>query len=163
MNVYPRQCPFCGGEAEIHEQPISMGNSVCVKCTVCHARSKLIQYDCNYVYYCGEQDVYISKERATNDAINMWNRRADILNRQKAEIERLESLTERLGNDVDVKLKYIYELEEQLKTAKSEAIKEFAQRLKVESICPYTDIDLRVVSVGDIDTLVKEMTEVDNG
>ncbi|MBO5715545.1 MAG: hypothetical protein J6S23_04025 [Clostridia bacterium] len=77
-----------------------------------------------------------------------------LINRQKAEIERLESLTEQLGNDVDVKLKYIYELEEQLKTAKVEAIKEFAERLKSRLII-YTYINFNDV----IDSLVKEMTE----
>jgi uncharacterized protein with von Willebrand factor type A (vWA) domain len=51
-----------------------------------------------------------------------------LVDTQKAENERLESLLERLGDDIDLKLKYIYELEEKLETAKAEAYKEFAER-----------------------------------
>ena len=58
-----------------------------------------------------------------------------LINRQQAEIERLNSLyvslgTDSLGNDADVKLKYIYDLETKLEAIKSEAIKEFAERLE---------------------------------
>lgn len=54
----------------------------------------------------------------------------DLINRQEAEIERLSAENEQLGNDVDGKMKYIYELEERIKTAKSEAIKKFAEILQ---------------------------------
>ena len=70
-------CPFCGSEAELHYQPLYMDNGVCVRCIKCHARSRFILYDCKYEVYNGEKKVYISKERATNDAINTWNRRVD--------------------------------------------------------------------------------------
>ncbi len=60
----------------------------------------------------------------------MLNAVSNLIDRQKAEIERLTDLSDQLGNDVDIKLNYIYDLEEKIKTAKSEAIKEFAKRLK---------------------------------
>lgn len=69
-------CPFCGGKAEIKTQPIYMDMGVCAFCTECKARSKFFPYDCNYTYYHGEKNVFISKERATNHAINLWNTRA---------------------------------------------------------------------------------------
>lgn len=72
-----KPCPFCGGKAEIHTQPIYIDMGVCIRCTECHARSKFNPYDCKYTYYHGEKNVYISQERATNDVIALWNRRAD--------------------------------------------------------------------------------------
>ena len=96
----------------------------------------------------------------------------DLINRQKAEIERLKVLSEQLGKDVDVKLKYIYELEainESMKEDKpfiiAEAIKEFAERLKESAI----DADVysgyrkelfeKAVTVIEIDRILEEMTE----
>lgn len=94
----------------------------------------------------------------------------DLINRQEAEIERLgkladvmkiselETLAERLGDDVDRKLKYIYELEEKLQTAKSEAIKEFVERIN-EILCLQIGPSRRLFwkIKADIDNLVKEM------
>ena len=77
MSVELKPCPFCGGEAEIHSQPIYTSDGVCVRCTEYHARSRFFPCDCDYLFYHGEKNVFISKERATNDAINLWNRRAD--------------------------------------------------------------------------------------
>ena len=70
-----KPCTFCGGKAVTHYQPLYISNSVCIKCTECKARSKFFPCDCNYIFYHGEKNVYISKERATSDAINLWNRR----------------------------------------------------------------------------------------
>ena len=95
----------------------------------------------------------------------MFNAALDLINRQKAEIERLEALSESLGNDVDVKLEYIHKLEERINTAKAEAIKEFAERLK-KNAQKFTEYDeggwgctVYAVKVEDIDNTVEEMTE----
>lgn len=81
-----------------------------------------------------------------------------LINRQQAQIERLETLNERLGNDIDLKLKYIYELEEKLKTAKAEAVKEFAERLKKEiDIRPTHSREQNKYVFFLIDNLLKEM------
>lgn len=72
-----KPCPFCGGKAEVHYQPIYIDQGVCVRCTQCNARSKFNPMDCKYTYYHGEHNVFISKERATNDVIELWNRRAN--------------------------------------------------------------------------------------
>lgn len=86
-----------------------------------------------------------------------------LITRQKEEIERLETLNERLGDDIDLKLKYIYELEEKLKIAKSEARREFAERLKekayIESNETRTGIILwhSCVTVNQINNLLEEM------
>ena len=83
-----------------------------------------------------------------------------LINRQKAEIEKLESLSERLGDDVTLKLKYIYELEKRLAIAKAEAIKEFAENVKAIFECVlYFDDDVKECIINEIDELVKEMTE----
>ena len=80
-----------------------------------------------------------------------------IINRLQAENERLESLSNRLCDDVDLKLKYIYELEEKLKTAKSEAGKEFAERLINEKSWQGMWRISACVDVDDIDNLLEEM------
>ena len=72
-----KPCPFCGGKADVKHQPIYTGKGVCIFCTECKARSKFFPCDCTYEYYHGERKVFISKERATNDAIKLWNRRTD--------------------------------------------------------------------------------------
>ena len=86
----------------------------------------------------------------------------DLINRQKAEIERLNK--ELVENKADNR--YIQRLEAlfkcasmELKTAKAEAIKEFAERLKEneQEVCSGHGIHERVVSVWRIDNLVKEM------
>jgi hypothetical protein len=79
----------------------------------------------------------------------------NIINRQKAEIERLQKENERWKNGFmgacmleNCKLKDEW---------KSEAIKEFAERLKKEALI---NSGYEVLQVGTIDNLVKEMTEV---
>ena len=72
-----KPCPFCGGEAEIHIQPVCGEKGVCVRCKKCKSRSKFDYFDCTYQYYHGEENVFISKERATKDIVKLWNRRAN--------------------------------------------------------------------------------------
>lgn len=82
----------------------------------------------------------------------------DLINRQKAEIERLKSMNQS-------KLDIIHDVRTDLETAKSEAIREFAERLKNKSelLAPSVYAELfRAVSVEEIDNLVKEMTEGNN-
>ena len=76
------------------------------------------------------------------------NAALDLINRQKAEIERYKGVIKILENDVA--------------NAKYEAIKEFAERLKHFIIPQKADGYTReIVLKRDIDNLVKEMTEVD--
>lgn len=86
--------------------------------------------------------------------ISVVNSVLDLINSQKTEIERLKLLKPTLH--------YWYEkcndLVDELKTAKSEAIREFAERLKGKK---YWDIDIDdYVFVNDIDNVVKEMTKI---
>ena len=98
----------------------------------------------------------------------------DLINRQKAEKERLEdenytlknkieirdNLIEQLGSDIDIKYNTIYTMREKLKNLKSEAIKDFAKRLKKHNFVDNLSLDGKeTVYVDDIDNLVKEMTE----
>lgn len=69
----------------------------------------------------------------------------DLINRQKAAIKRYKCVIKLLESDVA--------------TAKSEAIKEFAERLKKERIKPEFPWDSFFVTEEAIDNLVKEMTE----
>lgn len=73
----------------------------------------------------------------------------NLIDRQKAEIEELKDIIAKVPtNAYDLQVEASEKLENQIK---SEAIKEFAERLKGYPI---------VEEVRDIDNLVKEMTEV---
>lgn len=79
----------------------------------------------------------------------------DLINRQKAEIERLnEKITAKDENNYYF-MGQLRLAREKLLTAKSEARKEFAERLK----CGVPQ-ETGVIRCADVDNLVKEMTEV---
>lgn len=70
-----------------------------------------------------------------------------LINRQKAEIERLKRYDEERDIRLHARL---------TETARVEAIKEFAERLKQTRV----DLDgIEMVAVGNIDSISKEMTE----
>ena len=79
----------------------------------------------------------------------------DLINRQKAEIERLEERiieVQRCDKELIETLHKIHE--EKIEAAKAEAIKEFAERLKMQGV---TFLHNKVVLSNEIDNLVKEM------
>lgn len=83
-----------------------------------------------------------------------------LINRQKAEIERL---TAERDNEHRCYLHICEDLKQAVNrniTAKSEAIKDFAQRLKEKRGTTFPFVS--TVFTADIDTLVKEMTEGNN-
>ena len=84
----------------------------------------------------------------------------DLVNRQKADIKRMKKIISYLKESIDCSRKEYNRLLSKLQQAKSEAIKEFAERLK-----KYLCLDLRegisVVTIDNIDKIVKEMTEAD--
>ena len=82
-----------------------------------------------------------------------------LINRQKAEIERLKKIGDYKTSEVLRHDASIRELHKQLETTKSEAIKEFAWRLK-NRLTPYPEAPFcEMVGSLDIDALVEEMTE----
>jgi hypothetical protein len=79
----------------------------------------------------------------------------DIINRQKAEIERLNHIRAELSREID-RLEEAYSIYEEttgLKQVRNDSIKKFADRLKAEVLLA------GFYSVEDIDNLVKETTE----
>ena len=90
-----------------------------------------------------------------NDYREMRNK----LKKANAEIERLKKIGDDKTSEVLRHDAAIRELHTQLETAKSEAIKEFAWRLK-NILTPYPEAPFcEMVGSLDIDALVKEMTE----
>lgn len=97
----------------------------------------------------------------------MLNAVSDIINRQKAEIKRLGTeldLSKSFHKEAVAERNFYYHqmirFENMFKTAKSEAIKEFAERLNEHSFVDNLSLDGKeTVYVDDIDNLVKEMTE----
>ena len=85
----------------------------------------------------------------------------DLINRQKAEIEELKTEIERMETQNTLLLKKkCKDINTARKKIKSEAIKEFAERLKKHSFVDNLSLDGKeTVYVDDIDKLVKEMTE----
>lgn len=86
----------------------------------------------------------------------------NIIKRLKIENKELKERITYLEKSIDYSRKEYNQLLQKLQQAKSEAIKEFAKRLKGTSysysdICGYSQT---VVDVDSIDNLVKEMTEV---
>lgn len=117
--------------------------------------------------WCGYAIALINRQKAEIERLNAVHadmteslRLAAEANKDmQAVIERLESLCEKIGIANDAKFERICVLQEDLETAKSEAIKDFAQRLK-EKAFPDDSINTQVVvDVEDIEDLVKEMVE----
>jgi hypothetical protein len=88
----------------------------------------------------------------------------DLINRQREEIERLGSLVEELADGNEAWVSDNCDLRKKLKTAKSEAIKEFAERLVAiyENDKRYDRPNAHTLVMTlfyHIDNLAKEMTE----
>lgn len=97
---------------------------------------------------CNECPFYTATLKCTED---LEKSIIDLINRQKAEIERSENLNEQLSNDIDIKYNLICKLEEDLRNSKSESIKEFAKFIIDES-------KNATISISDIPDYVKRMT-----
>lgn len=83
----------------------------------------------------------------------------DLINRQKAEIERLHKSLEEAISCFN-RMESLYKIKcKELEIAKSEAIKEFAENAKKECYATYDEV-LPSLFADIIDNLVKEMTEV---
>ena len=88
----------------------------------------------------------------------------DLINRQKAEIEELKTEIERMENQNTLLLKKkCKDINTARKIIKSEAIKDFAERLKRTSVGLEIGDDkkfkMTIVSTVAIDNIAKEMTE----
>ena len=97
----------------------------------------------------------ISNE-CTNNGNAIYEHSLDLINRQKAEIERQKEYCSKCAERTT---KAMIGLQETLGTARAEAIKEFAERLKERA---YLDgavsiTQEMVVDVRDVDDLVEEM------
>lgn len=94
----------------------------------------------------------------------MLNAASDIINRQKVKIKSLKQIINEQDKEVlKLQNRIIFwrkNLNYQPEKIKSEAIKEFADRLKKHSFVDNLSLDGKeTVYVDDIDRLVKEMTE----
>ena len=87
----------------------------------------------------------------------------DLINRLQAEIERLRAGADSLFNTLDYRAEQILKLEDNLKTAKAEAYREFAERLKKEiDIKPTHSQKQNDYVFFLIDNLLKELVGEDN-
>ena len=97
----------------------------------------------------------MERDELATKTIDLIIRKTEEINRLKAEIERLKGST--IVNN-------IMESQRIKKEAKSEAVKEFAERLKEKSFQSFGNYGITrdVVEVCDIDNLIKEMVDEDN-
>ena len=103
---------------------------------------------------CYECPFYTATAKCTED---LRDSVLNLINRQRAEIEELKTDIERLENQNTLLLKKkCKDINTARKIIKSEAIKEFAEKLKKRF---YLSAGRCVVDVYHIDNLVKEMTE----
>ena len=79
----------------------------------------------------------------------MFHQTIDLINRQKAEIKGWKEQNIRLNKECDHYFRFA-------STAKSEAIKEFAERLKEKATGTFFE-ECKYVNTEDIDNLVEEM------
>ena len=84
--------------------------------------------------------------------LSLLRKTVDLINRQKAEIERLQK---QLKEGIDLS-------DDVFKIVKTEAYKEFAERLKESTFFMQDEdgFDVSVVYVSDIDRTLKELSEV---
>ena len=80
----------------------------------------------------------------------------DLINRQKAEIERLQKENDVIKTNCESMCMSMPNI---AKAERAEAIKDFAERLKKKAIHPYLELSVQAVFLEDIDSLVKEMIE----
>ena len=90
----------------------------------------------------------------------------DLIKRQQTEIDTMKDTMAKLLNTLERANKYglgaderIEQLKIELEKAKSEAVREFAEKLRRESLL---DRGYEILQEGVIETLIKEMTEGDN-
>lgn len=98
---------------------------------------------------CYECPFYTATAKCTED---LRDSALDLINRQKAENESLKVDLAKCS----IRLDNLYKTADEIK---SEAIKEFAERLK-EKLQWDVEFDNKLVFESDIENLVKEMTEV---
>ncbi len=115
---------------------------------------------CNGGSDCIKCDLLMDSE----EIVKCYNRaikNIDRINRKNAENERLKAKILVKDNINDYNTAQLRIAREELRTAKSNAIKEFAERLKEHSFVDNLSLNGKeTVYVEDIDRLVKEMTEV---
>ena len=111
---------------------------------------------------CGKCDLALPDDVV----ISAYESVLNLINRQKAEIESLKQIIDEQDKEIlKLQKRIIFwreDLNYQPEKIKSEAIKEFAERLKGYPIVENEskEIAYLFVEVRDIDNLVKEMTEV---
>ena len=117
---------------------------------------------CETIMYCEDQCPFY-KKCMKDEPLSKYA--LDLINRQKSEIERLKSANDEKFHQwhilAEKSKQYYADLYNEAKyILKSEAVKEFAERLKEETLT--TDKFGEILLVQDIDNLVKEMVDDDN-
>ena len=124
-----------------------MTDNEIVKALECLRGKHIFCRECKYSAHLHYREC---QQAAANDAL-------DLINRQRAEIEKWKKNCDELYEQMSERLKAELEIERRL--SERRAIKEFAERLKKEEFYYDTEDGYEgyVVEVKEIDNLVKEM------
>ena len=106
-------------------------------------------------YNDGDDDCVECTSALARDTLDLINRYRNLINRQKAEIERLKDYNENL---LEANVGLSCGLLDEIKRARAEAIKEFAERVKLDFYYEFDEI-IPSIMADKIDNLAKEMTE----
>lgn len=144
----------------------------CTNCICNHAKTDtecpLVKMDFCKNYLMKQSLSLINSQKVEIESLKIANEKMYSANKeQEAEIERLNKEVDRLSQCVLYHDGIVSDLEKDVFNAKAEAYKEFAERLKANmsniARMEYGGHIYFCVGYDLIDTLVKEMTEVDNG
>lgn len=111
---------------------------------------------------------YVDNNYCDSVKVELLRDTIDLINRQKAEIVRLQSMNQAkldMIHDLQAEIERFRDIGKIYSEVRAEAIKEFAERLKDASfITGYTtvfggkDVPIKHITTAYIDSLVKEMT-----
>lgn len=72
-----KPCPFCGGTPELKYSKIYLTETVQVVCPTCKVRTRRVYFNCNYLYYHGRRNVFVTETDAQQLLTGLWNTRSE--------------------------------------------------------------------------------------
>lgn len=146
---YPKHLEYCPKSPCDHAEPIEqvVNDNDIIKAFECCKGEDIPCADCPYIDF-GQCQTYVA-----SDAL-------DLINRLKAEIEKLQHICAELSKENEEQDRAIINALHRMKEIRNETVKEFAERLKGNCISVDTgDRSYKIITTIWIDNLAKEMTE----
>ena len=78
-----KPCPFCGGEAKMIETKLYLCEAMQIHCKKCSVHTPKEIF--NHLHYSEGKEIRVTKTMAIKRVTELWNRRADNEQREKAD------------------------------------------------------------------------------